>query len=148
MSKVLDQSKWDSSAIKHYCSIPRIQKHLRKANWSYLCSHPEIRAIIRVILHQTLNANPSDVRQFVGKFFNCGTTPLLVPLINAQLKYVKDQLKRGRWSEYDAEMLFKESPSTHSLLSNASTEGNVHPVLTYALVFKMPDECGLDPPPF
>lgn len=54
----------------------------------------------------------------------------------------------GRWSKFDAEMLFMESPSTHSLLSTASEGGNVHPVLTYALVFKKPDECGIEKPPF
>ncbi|KAH8296697.1 hypothetical protein KR054_009918 [Drosophila jambulina] len=149
-SKVWDIGVWDSNAIKYYNSIPRIQKQLRLGNWEYLCSHPEIRAIIRVILYHAINAKPEpdDIRQFVADFFNCRRTPLLVPLINTQLKYVKEQLSRGRWSKFDAEMLFMESPSTHSLLSTASEDSNVHPVLTYALVFKKPDECGIEKPPF
>lgn len=145
--KVLDLGKWDTHAIRHYSTLPRIQKQLRKANCTYLSEHPEIRAIIRVIMHQVINANPENVRQFIANFFNCCRTPLLVPMINAQLKYVKEQLKRGRWSKFDGEMLFMEIPSTHSLLSTASTEENVHPLLTYALVFKKPDECGIDRPP-
>ncbi|ALC44138.1 CG34012 [Drosophila busckii] len=147
-AKILDHGKWDSGAIKHYNTIERIQKQLRKGYWSYLNDHPEIRAIIRVIMHQVINENPDNVRQFIAHFFNCRRTPLLVPMINTQLKYVKEQLKRGRWSKYDAETLFLETPSTHSLLSNASTDHNVHPVLTYALVFKKPDECGIDKPPY
>ncbi|EDV51373.1 uncharacterized protein LOC6543871 [Drosophila erecta] len=149
-TKIWDLGKWDSRDIKHYSSISRIQKQLRLGNWEYLCQHPEIRAIIRVILHQALNARPKpeNLRKFVAELFNCGQNPLLVPMINTQLKYVKDQLQRGRWSKFDAEMLFMESPSTHSLLSTASEESNVHPVLTYALVFKKPDECGIDKPPF
>ncbi|KAH8411176.1 hypothetical protein KR222_009644 [Zaprionus bogoriensis] len=147
-SKIFDMGKWDSDAIKRYRTLPRIQKQLRKGNWAYLSDHPEIRAIIRVIMHQVINANPKNVRKFIADFFNCRRTPLLVPLINAQLKYVKEQLQRGRWSKFDAEMLFMESPSTHSLLSSASVGANVHPVLTYALVFKKPDECGIDQPPY
>ncbi|EDV97540.1 uncharacterized protein LOC6558265 [Drosophila grimshawi] len=147
-SKILDLGKWDSNAIKHYSSLDRIQKQLRKGNWSYISDHPEIRAIIRVIMYQVINANPDNVRQFIADFFNCRRTPMLVQMINTQLKYVKEQLKRGRWSKFDAEMLFMESPSTHSLLSSASADFNVHPVLTYALVFKKPDECGIDKPPF
>ncbi|EDV90305.1 GH23291 [Drosophila grimshawi] len=147
-SKILDLGKWDSNAIKHYSSLDRIQKQLRKGNWAYISDHPEIRAIIRVIMHQVINANPDNVRQFIADFFNCRRTPMLVQMINTQLKYVKEQLKRGRWSKFDAEMLFMESPSTHSLLSSASADFNVHPVLTYALVFKKPDECGIDKPPF
>ncbi|XP_062128980.1 uncharacterized protein LOC133840868 [Drosophila sulfurigaster albostrigata] len=147
-SKILDLGKWDTNAIRHYSTLPRIQKQLRKGNWAYLSEHPEIRAIIRVIMHQVINAKPENIRQFIADFFNCCHTPLLVPMINTQLMYVKEQLKRGRWSKFDGEMLFMESPSTHSLLSTASAEANVHPVLTYALVFKKPDECGIDRPPF
>ncbi|XP_017089930.1 uncharacterized protein [Drosophila bipectinata] len=149
-NKIWDLGTWDSQAIKHYKSIPSIQKELRRGNWEYLCQHPEIRAIIRVILHQALNAKPQpkDIRKFVADFFNCCRTPLLVPMINDQVKYVKEQLRMGRWSKFDAEMLFMESPSTHSLLSTASEVGNVHPVLAYALVFKKPDECGIEKPPF
>ncbi|KAH8379941.1 hypothetical protein KR009_008123 [Drosophila setifemur] len=149
-TKVWDLGQWDSRAIKNYGSISHIQKELRHGNWDYLCKHPEIRAIIRVILHQALNAKPSadNMRKFVADLINCSSNPLLVPMINTQLSYVKEQLKRGRWSQFDAEMLFMESPSTHSLLSTASDDGNVHPVLTYALVFKKPDECGIEKPPF
>ncbi|XP_030565963.1 uncharacterized protein LOC115766237 [Drosophila novamexicana] len=146
--KILDLGKWDSRAIKHYSTLPRIQKQLRRGNWTYIQEHPEIRAIIRVIIQHVINANPDNVRACIANFFNCGRTPLLVPMINTQLKYVKEQLQRGRWSKFDAETLFMESPSTHSLLSAASTDFNVHPVLTYALVFKKPDECGIDKPPY
>ncbi|TDG49704.1 hypothetical protein AWZ03_003942 [Drosophila navojoa] len=146
--KILDMGQWDSNKIKHYSSLPRIQKQLRRGNWAYIQEHPEIRAIIRVILQHVINENPDNVRECVGEFFHCRRTRLLVPMINTQLKYVKEQLKRGRWSKFDAETLFMESPSTHSLLSTASTDFNVHPVLTYALVFKKPDECGIDKPPY
>ncbi|KAH8357630.1 uncharacterized protein LOC110178960 [Drosophila serrata] len=149
-SKVWDIGVWNSKDIRYYNSISRIQKQLRLGNWEYICNHPEIRAIIRVILHNAINEKPESVnlRKFLGDFFNCERTRLLVPLINTQLKYVKEQLSRGRWSKFDAEDLFMESPSTHSLLSTASEDSNVHPVLTYALVFKKPDECGIEKPPF
>ncbi|XP_022218257.1 uncharacterized protein LOC111071303 [Drosophila obscura] len=148
--KIWDHGKWDSGAIDKYNNIPRIQKELRRGNWVYICQHPEIRAIIRVILQQAINAkpHPENIRKFVADFFNCCRTPLLVPMVNTQLKYVKEQLARGRWSAFDAEMLFMETCSTHSLLSAASEDSNVHPILTYALVFKKPDECGIDKPPF
>ncbi|EDW79542.1 uncharacterized protein Dwil_GK20535 [Drosophila willistoni] len=147
-SKIWDLGDWDSRAIKNYSSISKIQKEIRRGNWSYICHHPEIRAIIRVILREAVNIQPKgqDIRKFVANFVNCNQNPLLVPMINAQLKYVNEQLKRGRWGMYDAEGLFMESQSTHSLLSTASTESNVHPVLTYALVFKKPDECDIDNP--
>ncbi|KAH8239054.1 hypothetical protein KR032_000298 [Drosophila birchii] len=149
-SKVWDIGVWNSQDIQNYSSVSRIQKQLRLGNWEYICNHPEIRAIIRVILHNAINEKPEpdNIPKFLAEFFNCQSNPLLVSLINTQLKYVKEQLSRGRWSKFDAEDLFMESPSTHSLLSTASVDSNVHPVLTYALVFKKPDECGIEKPPF
>ncbi|EDW29468.1 GL22846 [Drosophila persimilis] len=148
--KIWDLGKWDSRAIGKYNTIPRIQKELRRGNWAYICQHPEIRAIVRVILQQAINAKsqPENIRKFVAEFFNCCRTPLLVPMINTQLKYVKEQLALGRWSAFDAETLFMETCSTHSLLSAASEDSNVPPILAYALVFKKPDECGIEKPPF
>lgn len=43
----------------------------------------QIRAIIRVILHQALNGKPKpeNLRKFVADLFNCAQNPLLVPMV-------------------------------------------------------------------
>ncbi|XP_070064539.1 uncharacterized protein [Drosophila virilis] len=48
--KILDLGKWDSRAIRHYSTLPRIQKQLRRGNWTYIQEHPEAGRIIK--LHQ------------------------------------------------------------------------------------------------
>ena len=39
---------WDSHAIKHYRTVDQIKKHLRKANWNYMCQHPEVRLHVKI----------------------------------------------------------------------------------------------------
>lgn len=43
--KIVDMGKWESNKIRHYSSLPRIRKQLRRGNWNYIQEHPEVRLL-------------------------------------------------------------------------------------------------------
>ena len=38
---------WESPAIKRYKTVDEIKTELRKANWNYMCQHPEVRRLLK-----------------------------------------------------------------------------------------------------
>ncbi|XP_065354733.1 uncharacterized protein LOC135949188 [Calliphora vicina] len=130
------KGNWDSESVKNYTSLNQIKKQLHGGNWSYLCRHPELRAIIRVFLHELINKQPENINEFSAALFNCNNSPLLVTKINQQLRRVNENLKQSRWSQYDGEMFFSEIDSTHSLLSRASIGTDIDNMLRYAMLMR------------
>lgn len=130
------QGNWDTESLKNYTSLDRIKKQLHRGNWSYLCRHPELRAIIRVFLHELINKQPENMFEFSAALFNCNNSPLLVTKINQQLKRVNNQLKNSHWSQYDGEMFVSDIDSTHSLLSQASIGSDIDSMLRYAMILR------------
>ncbi|TMW48500.1 hypothetical protein DOY81_006427 [Sarcophaga bullata] len=130
------EGSWDSESVKNYTSVEHIKKQLQRGNWSYLSKHPELRAIIRVLLHELIDKQPENIYEFAAALFNCNNTPLLVTKINQQLKWANEQKKRSHWSQYDGEEFFCEMGSTHSLLSRASIGKDIDTMLRYAMLMR------------
>ncbi|XP_046805772.1 uncharacterized protein LOC111686069 isoform X1 [Lucilia cuprina] len=135
-SKFNCQGNWDSKSIKNYSSLEHIKKQLQRSNWSYLCRHPELRAIIRIFLHELINKTPENIHEFSAALFNSNNSPLLVTKINQQLKRVNENFKQSHWSQYDGEMFFSKTDSTHSLLSRTSIGTDVDNMLRYAMIMR------------
>ncbi|XP_053944999.1 uncharacterized protein LOC128854716 [Anastrepha ludens] len=125
---------WDTKSIENYKTAQGIQKQLRQGNSAYLCSHPEIQAIIRVLIHELINENPANFYNFVSTFFTCSNTPRLTILINQQLKLMNKQRKKSRYAGFDPDVILKGRRSTDSLISKISIPENVNAILRYALV--------------
>ncbi|XP_061389129.1 uncharacterized protein LOC133324299 [Musca vetustissima] len=130
------QNNWSSKSLKNYSTIESIRRHLARGNSSYLCRHPELRAIIRVFLHELIDKQPENIYEFSAALFNCNNSPLLVTKINKQLDLANKKLKRSQWSEYDIENKFSEMTSTHSLLSRTSISPDIDAILRYAMVLR------------
>ncbi|TDG49162.1 hypothetical protein AWZ03_004462 [Drosophila navojoa] len=94
-------------------TIKNISRNLRKGDWTYLGRHPEIRAIIRVIIMQAVKQKPSDIFAFAADLFSIKKQKQLIKLINKQLKWVNKLIHKGNWSAVDGAMLFSESSDCH-----------------------------------
>ncbi|XP_073848407.1 uncharacterized protein [Musca autumnalis] len=136
LPKSYRQNNWSQESVKHYTSVGSSRKHLYRVNCSYLCRHPELRAIIRVLLHEMIDKQPANIYEFSAALFNCNNSPLLVTKINKQLDLVNKATKRNQWSEYDAEKVFTHTTSTHSLLSEASISADIDAMLRYAMILR------------
>ncbi|XP_005189860.1 uncharacterized protein LOC101900984 [Musca domestica] len=130
------QTNWSSESLKNYTSIESIRRHLARGNSSYLCRHPEVRAIIRVFLHELLDKQPENIYEFSAALFNCNNSLLLVNKINKQLNLVDRASKRNKGSENVAEEIFPKTTSTDSLLSRASTSADIDAMLRYAMLLR------------
>ncbi|XP_075167514.1 uncharacterized protein LOC142239604 [Haematobia irritans] len=130
------QSNWSEESIGNYTSPESIKKRLTIGNICYLNRHPELRAIIRMFLHELINKQPENIYEFSAALFNLNNTPLLVTKINCELEKVKQNLKKNQWSQYDAEDIFSEKVSTHSLISKSSTIADIENILRYSMIFK------------
>nr|XP_036214516.1 uncharacterized protein LOC118680155 isoform X2 [Bactrocera oleae] len=71
------KSNWDTKSINHYRTVQQIKRQLRQGNSAYLCNHPEIRAIIRVLIHEAINEKTENVPKFIANLFSCGNAPRL-----------------------------------------------------------------------
>ncbi|XP_011195092.1 uncharacterized protein LOC105220352 [Zeugodacus cucurbitae] len=128
------KGNWDTKSINHYKTVERIRTQLRRGNSAYLCNHPEIRAIIRVLIHEVINEKPENFPQFVANLFSCANTPRLTLMINKQIKIVNKELKKSRYGGFDPEVILKERESAQSLVSKTSIPDNTNSILKYALV--------------
>ncbi|XP_039947492.1 uncharacterized protein LOC126751177 [Bactrocera neohumeralis] len=128
------KSNWDTKSINHYRTVQRIKKQLRQGNSAYLCNHPEIRAIIRVLIHEAINEKTENFPQFIANLFSCANTPRLIIMINEQMKVVNKELKKSRYTGFDPEMILEERESTHSLISKTSIPDSANAILKYALI--------------
>uniref|UniRef100_A0A1B0AA63 Uncharacterized protein n=1 Tax=Glossina pallidipes TaxID=7398 RepID=A0A1B0AA63_GLOPL len=130
------ENNWDSQSVEMYQSVDNIKKQMRKGNWTYIWRHPEIRAIIRVFLHELIDKQPKNIYEFSAALFNCNNTPLLITKVNKQLQIVNKELKKGQWSHHDCDMVFAESDSSHSLLSSSSVGPDIDSMLRYAVILR------------
>ncbi|XP_004524410.1 uncharacterized protein LOC101459094 [Ceratitis capitata] len=128
------KKSWDSKSIGHYKTVEQIRKQLRQGNSAYLCNHPEIRAIIRVLIHEAINEEPENFPQFLANLVTCANTPRLTIMINKQLKLIKKEIGKSRYAGFDPEVILNERESSHSLVSKISIPENVNALLKYALV--------------
>ncbi|XP_017068855.1 uncharacterized protein LOC108106375 [Drosophila eugracilis] len=99
---------------KFYETIGNISRNLRKDDWAYLQRHPEIRAIIRVIISEAIKAKPSNIYHFTANLFDCENDEIMVEKINKQLMWVNEQLRGGTWTPADGKIPFPESSDTSS----------------------------------
>ncbi|XP_017039129.1 uncharacterized protein LOC108086656 [Drosophila ficusphila] len=102
------------NVTKFFDTIGNISRNMRKDDWTYLQSHPEIRAIIRVITTEAIKAKPSNIYHFAASLFDCDKDQELVEKINKQLKWVNEQLKGGTWNPADGNMFFSSSSENPS----------------------------------
>ncbi|KAH8398985.1 hypothetical protein KR222_008027, partial [Zaprionus bogoriensis] len=95
--------------------ITTISRNSRKSDWSYLCRHPEIRAIIRVIIMEAVKNDPQNIFIFAAELFDCSNRKRLITLINKQMKWMKCQLKSGEWAPAEGVKIFPETSSDSSI---------------------------------
>ncbi|XP_030554281.1 uncharacterized protein LOC115757948 [Drosophila novamexicana] len=93
-------------------TIQNISRNLRKGDWTYLGRHPEIRAIIRVIVTEAIKQRPENIFSFAADLFNPKKQKILTKMINKQLKWVNSQVRSGAWSPADGVMLFPDTSSS------------------------------------
>ncbi|EDW77524.2 uncharacterized protein Dwil_GK24509 [Drosophila willistoni] len=109
-SEILKQKELiDANMARFYETIGNVSRNLRKSDWSYLHQHPEVRAIIRVIITEAISHNPKNIFHFAAELFDCNNNQSLVAKINKQLKWIDEQLIGASYSPVDGEMLFSES---------------------------------------
>ncbi|XP_064538175.1 uncharacterized protein LOC135428252 [Drosophila montana] len=93
-------------------TIQNISRNLRKGDWTYMGRHPEIRAIIRVIVTEAIKKRPKNIFNFAADLFSHKKQKKLTKMINKQLKWVNSQVRSGAWSPADGVMLFPETSSS------------------------------------
>ncbi|KAH8325452.1 hypothetical protein KR074_001837 [Drosophila pseudoananassae] len=101
--------KMQENVSKFYATINDISRNMRKDDWAYLQRHPEIRAIIRVIVSEAVKDKPENIYFFAAELFQCENEKKLVDLINKQLQWVNEQLRGGAWNPADGIFNFPES---------------------------------------
>ncbi|KAH8320564.1 hypothetical protein KR067_005273 [Drosophila pandora] len=101
--------KMQENVSKFYETIRDISRNMRKDDWSYLQRHPEVRAIIRVIVSEAVKEKPENIYFFAAALFQCENEKKLVDLINKQLQWVNEQLRGGAWNPADGVFNFPES---------------------------------------
>nr|XP_036214506.1 uncharacterized protein LOC118680155 isoform X1 [Bactrocera oleae] len=131
------KSNWDTKSINHYRTVQQIKRQLRQGNSAYLCNHPEIRAIIRVLIHEAINEKTENVPKFIANLFSCGNAPRLTIMINEQIKVVHKELKKSRYTGFDPEVILEERESTKSIVSKTSIHDSANAILKYALVLPL-----------
>ncbi|KAL7736308.1 hypothetical protein ACLKA6_014785 [Drosophila palustris] len=95
---------------------------MRKGDWTYLCRHPEVRAIIRVIITEAIKTHPKNIYTFAADLFHCTNHKKISKKINKQMKWMNMQLKSGTWTPADGLMNFPESSSSTLNLKNKECE--------------------------
>ncbi|KAH8252251.1 hypothetical protein KR038_011281 [Drosophila bunnanda] len=108
------ERKYQAEISKFYSTIATVSRNMRKDNWIYLQRHPEIRAIIRVITMEVINAKASNIHQFIADLFKAENDKQLIEKINKQIKAVNEQLREGSWSNTDYGMSFPISTENSS----------------------------------
>lgn len=103
-------------------TIRNVSKHMRKGDWTYLCRHPEVRAIIRVIVTEAIKEHPENIYTFAAGLFNCNNHKNICKKINKQMKWIDAQQKSGAWKPADGIMLFPESNSSSLNSKNSECE--------------------------
>ncbi|KAH8297452.1 hypothetical protein KR044_012081 [Drosophila immigrans] len=93
-------------------TIQNVSRNMRKGDWAYLCRHPEVRAIIRVIATEAIKSQPQNIYNFAAELFNCTNQKSVCKKINKQIKWIHSQVKHGAWTPADGPMLFPESSSS------------------------------------
>lgn len=73
--------KMQENVSKFYSTIRDISRNMRKDDWSYLQRHPEVRAIIRVIVSEAVKENPENIYLFAASLFQCENEKKLVDLV-------------------------------------------------------------------
>ncbi|XP_017866634.1 PREDICTED: uncharacterized protein LOC108616157 [Drosophila arizonae] len=104
-----EENSYDEDMIYIDNTIKNISRNLRKGDWTYLGRHPEIRAIIRVIIMQAVKQKPKNIFTFAADLFSIKKQKQLTKLINKQLKWVNKLIHKGNWTAVDGVMLFSES---------------------------------------
>ncbi|KAH8386201.1 hypothetical protein KR200_001023 [Drosophila serrata] len=121
------ENKYQAEISKFYATIATVSRNMRKDNWIYLQRHPEIRAIIRVITSEVINAKAPNIHQFIADLFKADNEKYLIEKINHQIKAVNEQMREGSWANADNGMTFPPSPenSTESDSNCPATKLNV-----------------------
>ncbi|XP_030387302.1 uncharacterized protein LOC115633926 [Scaptodrosophila lebanonensis] len=109
----------DKDVLKFNATVAHISRNMSKGNWTYLCKHPEIRAITRVILMEVIKTRPNNIYRLAASLFHYENIKRTAEKINKQLKWVNEQLKGGAWVPADGEMLFTDSSEEALSLSVA-----------------------------
>ncbi|KAH8301618.1 uncharacterized protein [Drosophila kikkawai] len=108
------ENRYKAEISKFYATIATVSRNIRKDDWTYLQRHPEIRAIIRVITMEAINAKASNIHQFVADLFSSENDKELIEKINRQLKAVNEEMREGIWTNADGAMNFPESSENSS----------------------------------
>ncbi|KAH8401887.1 hypothetical protein KR009_008530 [Drosophila setifemur] len=103
------EERRQDNVAKFFATIGNISRNIRKDDATYLQRHPEIRAIIRVIITEAIKAKPSNIFDFTASLFHADNDQNLVEMINKQLKWVNEQLRDGNWNQADGVYNFSES---------------------------------------
>ncbi|XP_013112280.1 uncharacterized protein LOC106090587 [Stomoxys calcitrans] len=109
------------------------QKGLTKGNYSYLKRHPELRAIIRVLLHEIIDKEPENIYEFSAALFNCNNIPFLVNMIKEKLELMKKKFKKGQSSPNDEQDIFIERMPAHTLDSRVFISAEIESILRFAM---------------
>ncbi|XP_034477536.1 uncharacterized protein LOC117784047 [Drosophila innubila] len=120
-----ENSDYDNGVIEEDLTkidetIKNVSRNMRKGDWTYLCRHPEVRAIIRVIVMEAIKKNPENIYTFAADLFHCTNNKNICKKINKQMKWINRQVKSGTWTPADGLMLFPETSS--SSLNSKKTE--------------------------
>ncbi|KAH8253061.1 hypothetical protein KR032_003404 [Drosophila birchii] len=106
--------KYKAEISKFHATIATVSRNMRRDNWIYLERHPEIRAIIRVITTECINAKASNIHKFIADLFSADNDKDMIEKINRHLKDINDQIREGTLSKDDRDMAFPDSPENSS----------------------------------
>ncbi|KAH8405742.1 hypothetical protein KR215_008264 [Drosophila sulfurigaster] len=112
----------DDNLIQIEETIKNVSRNMRKGDWTYLCRHPEVRAIIRVITTEAIKKHPKNIYKFAADLFNCNNQKRICKKINKQLKWIHAQVKSGTWTPADGALHFPESSSSSFDLKKTACE--------------------------
>ncbi|KAH8384606.1 hypothetical protein KR093_002642 [Drosophila rubida] len=90
-------------------TVKNVSRNMRKGDWAYLCRHPEVRAIIRVIVTEAIRTHPKNFYKFVADLFCCSNQKKVCRKINKQIRWISLQGKSSSWMPADGPMEFSES---------------------------------------
>ncbi|KAH8285073.1 hypothetical protein KR054_004679 [Drosophila jambulina] len=120
------ENKYQDEISKFHATIAAVSKNMRKDDWIYLQRHPEIRAIIRVIITEAINAQAKDIYQFIADLFGADNDKNLIEKINRQLAAVNEQVREGAWTTADGNMSFPDSTQKSSESDSTCPANNLN----------------------